>query len=91
MLLNLSRHFVNGGVKRFRRLQQELQPSVDIAGLRIRISTHVFRVNQLLALSSGSALTAVLFRKLALGRRRMLRWFQSLLTRAEDALDTMSS
>jgi hypothetical protein len=33
-------------VKRFRRLQQELQPSVDIAGLRIRIGAHVFRVNQ---------------------------------------------
>jgi uncharacterized protein len=46
MLLNLSRHFVNGRVKRFCRLQQELQPSVDIAGLRIRITTHVFRVNQ---------------------------------------------
>jgi hypothetical protein len=46
MLLNLFGHFVNGRVKRFRRLQQELQPSVDIAGLRIRIGTHVFRVNQ---------------------------------------------
>jgi len=62
MLLNLIRHFVNGGVKRFRGLQQELQPSVDIAGWRVRINTHVFRVNQPLAFSCGNVLIAVLFR-----------------------------
>ncbi len=38
--------FLHARVERFRGLQQELQPSVDVAVWRIRIGAHVFRVHQ---------------------------------------------